>query len=100
MDLFQLITISKCSAKPKKNFAHEQRRECTFVHDQSGEASKTANYHRRMQCEARSCFAYEQLRECTTVHDRSSAAARHEIDHNAPPTALPRSPPIIFLRNV
>ena len=90
MDLFQLITISKCSAKPKKNFAHEQRRECTFVHDQSGEASKTANYHRRMQCEARSCFAYEQLRECTTVHDRSSAVARHEIARNAPP-------PVVFL---
>ena len=45
-----------------------------------------------MQCESRSCFAPEQLRECTTVHDRSSAAARHEIDHNAPP-------PEIFLHN-
>ena len=75
-----------------KCFAPEQRRECTFVHDQSGEVSKTPHYHRRMQCEARSCFAYEQLRECTTVHDRSSAVARHEIDHNAPP-------PEIFLHN-
>ncbi|MBQ7395887.1 MAG: hypothetical protein IJW08_05070, partial [Lentisphaeria bacterium] len=41
---------------------------------------------------SRSCFAPEQRRECTTVHDRSSAAARHEIDHNAPP-------PEIFLHN-
>ncbi|MBQ7395102.1 MAG: hypothetical protein IJW08_01040, partial [Lentisphaeria bacterium] len=71
-------------------FAPEQRRECTFVHDQSGEVSKTADFHRRMQCEARSCFAYEQLRECTTVHDRSSAVARHEIVRNAPP-------PVVFL---
>ena len=53
MDLFQLITISKCSAKPKKNFAHEQLRECTFVHDQSGEVSKTPHYHRQMRRKTR-----------------------------------------------
>ena len=81
-------------------FALEQLRECTFVHDQSGEVSKTADFHRRMQCEARSCFAYEQLRECTTVHDRSSAVTRHEIVRNASVfVALRRDkpPPVVFL---
>ena len=63
-----------------------------YASDSICRKTQNASFHRRMQCESRSCFAPEQLRECTTVHDRSSAVARHEIDHNAPP-------PEIFLLN-